>query len=79
MFAQVVGLPPGEWGGPIASGYGKHLVKVLEVTTPSAPELEDIRDEVVTAWRAREVKRLSDLQYQALRDRYTVRLPAGDV
>ena len=77
LFAQVVQLPQGVWAGPVTSGYGKHLVSGLEVSAPATPELEDIREEVVAAWRAREVERLSKLQYEALRDRYTIELPGG--
>lgn len=79
VFAQVVELPQGVWAGPVTSGYGKHLVSVLEVTEPQAPDLENIREEVVAAWRAREVERLSELQYEALRDRYTIELPESGV
>jgi hypothetical protein len=77
MFAQVVELPKGVWSGPVSSGYGKHLVSVLEVSMPETPELDSIREQVISAWRAREVERLSESQYQALRDRYTVELPEG--
>lgn len=79
VFAQVIQLPQGVWSGPISSGYGKHLVSVLNVSDPAAPELENIREEVVAAWRAREIERLSELQYDALRDRYTIELPENGV
>ena len=77
VFAQVIELPTEQWAGPIRSGYGQHLISVLSVTDPQAPELESIRDDVISAWRAREIERLSALQYEALRDRYTIRRSEG--
>ena len=77
VFAQVIGFPEGVWSGPVTSGYGVHLVSVLGVSRPETPQLDSVREQVVHAWRAREIERLSELQYQALRDRYTVELPDG--
>ena len=77
VFSQLLELPTEQWAGPIRSGYGQHLVSVLSVTDPQAPELESVREQVIAAWRAREVERLSELQYQALRDRYSIERPEG--
>jgi hypothetical protein len=44
--AAVMKLEPGRWGGPVASAYGRHLVRV-ESFSPAAPAtLEDVRARV---------------------------------
>jgi hypothetical protein len=72
-------LAPGEWSGPIESGYGVHLVLVRERTAERLPELVDVREQVVRewadAWRVEEDKRF----YQDLLKRYTVIVQPGPV
>jgi len=41
---------PGQWQGPIESGYGMHLVLVSERTEGRLPELVDVRDVVQREW-----------------------------
>jgi hypothetical protein len=43
-------LQPGQWRGPVASGYGVHLVFITERTTGRVPALEEIRDVVRREW-----------------------------
>lgn len=46
-FAEQLGrLLPGEWQGPIESGYGVHLVRVIERTEAGVPALGEVRDTV---------------------------------
>jgi hypothetical protein len=55
VFADaVVALEPGSWQGPIRSGYGLHLVKVLRRQESSIPEIAAVRSRVVT-----------DMEYEA--------------
>lgn len=54
--AAVAELEPGEWSGPIRSGYGLHLVKVLRKERSRIPEWTEVRARV-----------LGDMQYEARR------------
>ncbi len=70
--AAVFALETGAWQGPIASGYGVHLVKVTRIEPGRLPAFEEIRDSVLAAWRD-EQYRTSKAQYlAALRDKYGV-------
>jgi parvulin-like peptidyl-prolyl isomerase len=68
----VAELPPGEWSGPLRSGYGWHLVRVDAVRPAIVPSLDVVRGRVLQAvleerreWRLRET-------LKALRARYAV-------
>jgi hypothetical protein len=75
---QLVGLPVGDWQGPVTSGYGKHLIRVTGTSAPVLPPLSDIRDRVEAEWRASEMTRISESFAETLLQRYTVRLPEAD-
>ena len=48
--AALGGIKPGQWQGPVESGYGMHLVLVSERTEGRKPELADVRDVVRREW-----------------------------
>jgi peptidyl-prolyl cis-trans isomerase C len=68
-------LNPGEWQGPIQSGYGWHLVFIDSSEPRRAPAFEEVEPDVKSAWldeRQSEVKRKA---FEAMRTRYTVIVP----
>ena len=70
--ATLSGLTPGQWSGPIESGYGVHLVFVSERTAGRAPALADMRDVVAREWtNARRLEGNAKF-YEELLKRYTV-------
>jgi hypothetical protein len=72
-FAARLGeLSPGQWQGPIESGYGVHLVLVSERTEGRLPALAEVRDVVRREWdNARRLEGNGKF-YQELLERYTV-------
>lgn len=72
-FAAKLGeLEPGQWQGPIESGYGMHLVLVTERSDGRVPALEEVRDAVQREWaNARRIEANENF-YQAVLQRYTV-------
>ena len=69
---KVAGLAPGSWAGPIASGYGLHLVEVTERVEGRLPELAEVRDAVARDWQAAQRKERSEALFRRLVARYTV-------
>ena len=72
-FAAALGnLSPGQWQGPVESGYGVHVVFLAERTEGRLPPLEDVREAVRREWaNARRLE--ADAQfYQTLLRRYAV-------
>ena len=54
--AEVLSLPEGKWAGPVRSGYGLHVVKVIDREPGRIPDLAEVRNKVET-----------DLLYEARR------------
>src|SRR5215471_12769932 len=69
-------LKPSSWQGPIASGYGWHLVFVDTVIPGRIPAFEEMEPDVKTAWLAEQKRQASQKAYTEMRARYTVLLPA---
>ncbi len=65
-------IQPGDWGGPIESGYGLHLVLVERKTPGRRAELGEVRDQVVREWQVEQRRLTNEAFYQALLDRYEV-------
>jgi PPIC-type PPIASE domain len=80
--AAVFELPVGEWSGPVASGFGIHLVCVDAVRPPRAPALDEVREAVRRDLLAARRQRAEEAFLDGLRDRYrlvmTAALPATD-
>jgi len=72
--AQLADLPVGEWGGPVRSAFGLHLVRIVDSEPARVPPLSEIRDEVERDWLSAESEAVQEALYRAMRDRYTVRL-----
>jgi peptidyl-prolyl cis-trans isomerase C len=64
--------PSQSWAGPVASGFGWHLVRLRNRVVGTPPELADIRDRVEADWRSStEAQRRKDA-YEMLRSAYRV-------
>ncbi len=74
-FAAILMKQPlNSWSGPIASGFGNHLVRMRVVDTGAPPQLNDVRQAVENDWRVDTKERTEARAYQALLDLYTVRI-----
>jgi peptidyl-prolyl cis-trans isomerase C len=73
QFAKTISeQSPGEWQGPILSGYGTHLLFVNgRIKTPE-PAIEDVRDQVIVDWEDEKRKEINDQFYENLLSRYEV-------
>lgn len=70
--AAVEKLQPGEWNGPIESGFGLHLVRVTAREEGRPAELSEVRDAVLREWSSARRKELADAFYRGLRARWDV-------
>ena len=65
-------ITPGQWQGPVPSGYGVHLVKIYKTTAGRIPALAEVRDEVRRDLQNHRRLEVNEATYQRLRERYTV-------
>ena len=65
-------LTTGQWQGPVASGYGLHLVFVEERTDVRLPPLTEIRDTVLYELLAERRTQANQAFFEKLRERYDV-------
>ncbi len=65
-------LEPGDWQGPIASGYGLHLVRVIDVQEGRAPEFAEARYLVVRDFASELRQRANDALLTGLLEGYDV-------
>ncbi len=70
--AKLSGLAPGQWQGPVESGYGVHLVLVSERTEGRLPALAEVRAAVRHEWASAQRLEANEKFYQDLLKRYTV-------
>lgn len=69
---ELTKIPPGQWAGPIQSGYGLHLILVSDYIAESMPQLDEIRETVEWEWSAANKKELKENIYNELRKKYTI-------
>jgi peptidyl-prolyl cis-trans isomerase C len=69
---RLFALPLDEWQGPIESGYGLHLVRILERSESTIPELSAVRAKVKDDLIAETRRAADEAAYQRLRERYKV-------
>ncbi len=73
VFAEaVVRLPVGEWQGPVSSGYGLHLVKVLEREDSRIPDWREVSGRVIDDMEFEARTAARDQLYQEIAQNYEV-------
>jgi len=76
-FAQALfELKPGDWRGPIQSGYGWHLIWIDSLEAPRVPTLEEVRSTVAQAWQEEKYREVKERAMNEIRSRYEVVAPS---
>jgi hypothetical protein len=68
----LITLAPGQWHGPVLSGFGVHLVYVNSITEPPPPVFAEVRERVIADWSLDRGEELNDKFYASLREQYTI-------
>jgi len=71
---EIEKLPAGRWAGPVASGFGAHLVRVIEHRPGRTPDLAEVRALVEREFLAARRKKELDALYERLLARYKVEI-----
>ncbi|MGL4542188.1 MAG: peptidyl-prolyl cis-trans isomerase [Polymorphobacter sp.] len=73
---QLAALPVGQWTGPVASGFGVHLVRLTARTPPQLPALADVRAAVARDWESARRARTREASYAKMRADYDILIEA---
>ena len=65
-------LEPGTWQGPVESGFGLHLVKVLERVDSRLPELSEVLSDVIRDMQYEAAQAAREQLYQEVAQNYRV-------
>lgn len=71
-------LPKAQWSGPIASGFGLHLVRITEKSDFQPVKLDDVRQQVLNDYLAEAHEKLTQQAIDEIKNKYRVefeRLP----
>ncbi len=69
---QLFTLKTNTWQGPVASGYGLHLVRISEKIDSRMPELASVIDKVRTDWMFEQRQKVNKEIYERFRERYEI-------
>jgi len=65
-------LKTGQWQGPIASGFGLHLVKITAKVPGKSAALNDVRQQVTNDWRAAQNNAAEKAALDGYREQYQI-------
>ncbi len=72
-FATNLGvLSQGEWTGPVSSGFGQHLIKVVDIMQHAPVDFLDVRERVEVSWRRDHLEAATTAQFEALAENYRI-------
>ena len=68
----VMQLAPGQWHGPVLSGYGVHEVYVYTLLQAPEPVFADVQERVFEDWQAEQQESFNAEYFTSLRSRYEI-------
>lgn len=76
-FQSVAGLPQGVWSGPIKTGRGWHVVRLIALTGPQPLPPEELDRRLREDFTVRHLTETRDLRLLDMRKAYDIRLPGN--
>ena len=79
---EVMTLEPGQWHGPVLSGYGVHLIYVHAFQAAPEPKYADVAQAVFDNWQEEQQTQFNESYYESLKNRYEIVIedpPEGSV
>ena len=71
---QIQSVEINKWVGPIASGYGKHLIYITKKEAPQLPKLESVKRKVTGDYEYDNQQKLEESIYLELKKNYIIEL-----
>jgi hypothetical protein len=73
---QLLTVTPGDWTGPLTSGFGGHLVLITEIKPGRMPELAEVKEAVKREWLLVRKEELKQDTFRKLLENYEVVMQA---
>ncbi|MEQ9563466.1 MAG: peptidyl-prolyl cis-trans isomerase [Woeseiaceae bacterium] len=73
---EIQKVDTGRWAGPVRSGFGVHLVQVVEKIASRMPAFDEVADLVAREWQVERRNQAIDGLYDRLAERYTITVEA---
>ena len=73
---QLLTVTPGDWAGPLTSGYGGHLVLITEIKPGRMPKLAEVKEAVMREWLLVRTEELKQDTFRKLLENYEVVMQA---
>jgi len=71
---SIIDMAPGEWTGPVLSGYGLHLVMIDLLVPARDPALDEVRERVKMEWMEMRRRSATDQLYDQLAENYRIEI-----
>ena len=65
-------IPVHCWSRPVQSGYGWHLIYVLNRTNAKVPAFDQVKDDALQAWKQDQRNQLNESNYKKLEAQYAI-------
>lgn len=75
---QLPTLPIGTWTGPVRSGFGQHIVRVIAIETKPLPAFDEVREAVKRDWLADARTKAEADAYQKLQAQYRIEIESPE-
>jgi len=69
---KIATLVPGQWHGPVLSGYGVHLVYISSFEVAPVRDFDQVADIVLSDWQANQSEKVEQALYENLKSRYEI-------
>jgi hypothetical protein len=73
---QLLTVTPGDWAGPLTSGFGGHLVLITEIKPGRMPDLAEVKEAVKREWLLARTEELKQVTFRKLLENYEVVMQA---
>jgi hypothetical protein len=78
FFEGLRDIALGEWGGPVQSGFGVHVVRITDRIAATQRPLDAVRGQVEADWRAAATEELTAAVFEELEARYQITTPSPE-
>ena len=78
FYQRIVGLPDGQWQGPVASSLGLHMLRITQRSEFQPAQLTEVRERLENDWRVYQREQANAKAMRQLREQFQIEYEAVD-